>query len=239
MSRAQRLLQLLEALRRRRRPAAGAELARELGVSLRTLYRDVASLQAQGANIAGEAGLGYVLRPGFTLPPLMFSAEEVEALTFGASLVAARADGGLAHAARGALSKIAAVLPRALSDMIDATALLAPPGERISAGDAEMPAIRAAIRAERALQIAYVDAAGGRSEREVWPLALAYFDHARVLVAWCVLRNGFRNFRIDRIAALTSGARYPRRRIILLREWREQSDAPKSVLLTGTDARGV
>ena len=103
MSRAVRLLTLMEALRRRRRPVAGAALAEELGVSLRTLYRDIAALQAEGADIAGEAGLGYVLKPGFTLPPLMLSVDEVEALTLGALWVGERADAELARAAEGAL----------------------------------------------------------------------------------------------------------------------------------------
>src|ERR1700720_3203193 len=127
MSRAQRLLDLIQVLRRHRRPVAGAELARELDVSLRTLYRDIASLQAQGADIAGEAGLGYVLRPGFMLPPLMFNIEEIEALALGSRWVAARADTPLAGAARNALAKIAAILPRDLRDLLDSSSLLIGP----------------------------------------------------------------------------------------------------------------
>jgi predicted DNA-binding transcriptional regulator YafY len=154
VSRAQRLLDLIQILRRHRRPVAGAALAREMGVSLRTLYRDIAALQAQGADIAGEAGLGYVLRPGFMLPPLMFNIEEIEALALGSRWVAARADSPLAGAARNALAKIAAVLPPDLSDLMDSSALLVGPGEPIAAGDAELPAIRQAIRAERKLSLA-------------------------------------------------------------------------------------
>src|SRR5271166_5644528 len=111
MSRAERLLDLMQNLRRRRRPVAGSALAEELGVSLRTLYRDVAALQAQGAEIEGEAGFGYVLKPGFTLPPLMFTVDEVEALALGARWVETRADAGLARSARDALGKLGAVLP--------------------------------------------------------------------------------------------------------------------------------
>src|SRR5580692_9383390 len=124
MSRAQRLLDLIQVLRRHRRPVAGADLARELGVSLRTLYRDIVSLQAQGADIAGEAGLGYVLRPGFTLPPLMFTPEEIEALALGSQWVLASADARLAKAARNAQAKIGAVLPPELSDVLDSSTLL-------------------------------------------------------------------------------------------------------------------
>ena len=225
MSRAQRLLELLQVLRRHRRPVAGAALARELGVSLRTLYRDIASLQAQGADIAGEAGLGYVLRPGFTLPPLMFDSEEIEAMALGARWVAARADTPMAGAARNALAKIAAVLPRDLGDLLDSSALLIGPGEAITAGDAGLPTIRQAIRAERKLAIAYADGAGAQTRRVVWPFALAFFDRARVVVAWCETRAAFRHFRTDRIAELAPMAeRYPRRRVALLREWRQAED---------------
>jgi predicted DNA-binding transcriptional regulator YafY len=221
MSRAERLLDLIQMLRRHRRPVAGAALARELGVSLRTLYRDIAALQAQGADIAGEAGLGYLLRPGFMLPPLMFNVEEIEALALGSRWVAARADTPLAGAARDALAKIAVVLPADLSDRLESPALLVGPGKPIAAGDAALPAIRQAIRAERKLCVAYVDGAGTPTKRTIWPLALAFFDRARVIVAWCETRQAFRHFRTDRISAIEpSPTRYPRRRQALLREWR-------------------
>src|SRR5579871_5038155 len=116
MSRSERLLQLLEALRRRRRPVAGAVLAEELGVSLRSIYRDIATLQAQGANIEGEAGVGYLLKPGFLLPPLMLTEEEIEAIVLGSRWVAKRGDDKLSTAARGALAKILSVLPPDLRD---------------------------------------------------------------------------------------------------------------------------
>ncbi len=115
MSRTHRLFDLMQALRRHRKPVSGAALAREAGVSLRTLYRDIAALQALGAEIDGEPGLGYVLRPGFLLPPLMLSAAEIEALALGAQWVARRTDEGLSQAARNAMAKIAAVLPPACS----------------------------------------------------------------------------------------------------------------------------
>jgi predicted DNA-binding transcriptional regulator YafY len=221
VSRAQRLLDLIQLLRRHRRPVAGAALARELGVSLRTLYRDIAALQAQGADIAGEAGLGYILRPGFTLPPLMFNVEEIEALALGSRWVAARADAPMAGAARDALAKIAAVLPRNLGELLDSSSLIVGPGERIAAGEAGLPTIRQAIRAERKLNLAYVDLAGAMSQRTIWPFALAFFDRARVVVAWCETRAAFRHFRTDRIDAIeTTHERYPRRRQVLIKEWR-------------------
>jgi len=201
---------------------SGATLAVELGISLRTLYRDIASLQAQGAGIEGEPGFGYILRPGFMLPPLMFSEEELEALVLGSRWVAHRADDRLGLAARDALAKIAAVLPADLRDDLEASTLLVGPGEPIVAGDLELGAVRQAIRAERKLVITYRDLKEAESTRTIWPFALGFFDRVRVIVAWCELRQGFRHFRVDRIAALTpSQARYPRRRQALLREWRE------------------
>src|SRR6266568_3284273 len=124
MSRSQRLLDLIQVLRRHRRPVTGAVLAEDVGVSLRTLYRDIETLKAQGAHIDGEAGIGYVLRPGFMLPPLMFTEEEIEALVLGSRWVADRGDARLGEAGRNALAKVAAVLPPDLREALDASALL-------------------------------------------------------------------------------------------------------------------
>ena len=222
MSRTKRLLDLLQVLRRHRYPVTGAALAEELGVSIRTLYRDIATLQSQGARIDGASGLGYVLRPGFVLPPLMFSEEEVEALVLGSRWVADRADARLARAARDALAKIAAVLPSEFRNDLETSALLVGPGEPIAAGDAELLAIRRAIRSERKLAITYLDLKEQSTSRTIWPFALAFFDRARVVVAWCEMRQAFRHFRTDRITALTAAEeRYPRRRQALMKEWRE------------------
>lgn len=228
MSRAQRLLDLIQVLRRHRRAVSGAVLAEELGISLRTLYRDIETLKAQGAHIDGEAGVGYVLRPGFMLPPLMFSEEEIEALVLGSRWVSERADGLLGKAARNVLAKIGAVLPDDLKYGIDASGLLIGPGEPIAAGDGELAAIREAIRAERKLQIDYADERGNATTRTVWPVALAFFDRVRVVVAWCELRDGYRHFRCDRITTLAPTLeRYPRRRAVLLKEWRILRGVPE------------
>lgn len=228
MSRAERLLSLLQLLRRHRQPVSGAALAAELGISLRTLYRDIASLQSQGAAIDGAPGWGYVLRPGFLLPPLMFTPDEIEALALGSAWVADRGDARLGAAARQALGKIAAVLPAEGRQWLDNGALLvgpaaAPPAAgSLSAGDAGLPLLRAALRSEHKLALGYRDAQGRDTERTVWPVALGFFDRARVLVAWCELRQDLRHFRTDRIFALAdTGQRMPRRRQVLLREWRE------------------
>ena len=222
MARARRLLDLIELLRRHRYPVTGAALAAELRISLRTLYRDIATLQEQGADIEGEPGLGYVLRPGFMLPPLMFSEEEIEALVLGSRWVAGQGDARLGAAARNALAKIASVLPPDLRDSLDATSLFAAPG-KIAAGDAELALIRQAIRRERKLAIAYRAPDETLTERVIWPFALGFFERARMLAAWCELRQDYRHFRTDRIIALVlSPERYPRRRLAMLKEWRQR-----------------
>ena len=226
MSRAQRLLDLIQVLRRHRHPVSGAVLAEATGVSLRTLYRDIETLKAEGAHIDGEAGLGYVLRPGFMLPPLMFSEEEIEALVLGSRWVHKRADRSLADAAANVLAKIGAVLPKDLREALDDSGLLIGPGEPIAAGDAELPKIRAAIRAERKLRLSYRDKKDRTTARTVWPFAIGFFDRARVVAAWCELRQDYRHFRTDRIAALTvTDKRYPRRRQAMMKEWREREGA--------------
>jgi predicted DNA-binding transcriptional regulator YafY len=149
LSRAQRLLDLIQLLRRHRRAVSGATMADELGVSLRTLYRDIETLKGQGARIDGEPGLGYVLRPGFMLPPLMFSEEEIDALVLGSRWVAERGDAPLSKAARNALAKIVAVLPDDFKESVEASGLLIGPGAPVAAGDSELASIRQAIRAER------------------------------------------------------------------------------------------
>ena len=228
MSRAERLLDLIQILRRHRFPVSGASLAEELGISLRTLYRDISLLQGQGAPIEGEAGVGYVLRPGFVLPPLMFTADEIEAIVLGSRWVADRADSQLKLAAQNALAKIAAVLPSELRDL-EVPGLLIAPGQVAESNDADLILIRKAMRIERKLQLIYQDVHENATQRIIWPLALGFFDQVRILVAWCELRHDFRHFRTDRIHELKLGeSNYPERRQILLKKWkvlikREQS----------------
>lgn len=225
MSRTERLLQLMQVLRARRHPASGATLAAELGISLRSLYRDIASLKAQGARIDGEAGVGYLLRPGFTLPPLMFTPDEIEALALGARWVTERGDAGLVGAAHHALAKIGAVLPAELRLELETSALLVGPGPGVAAPAdvGTMALLRSAIRHERKLELCYLDLKEQETQRLVWPFALGYFERVRVLVAWCELRQGLRHFRVDRILQITPlPARYPLRRQALLGAWRQE-----------------
>ncbi|MBB3396695.1 MULTISPECIES: YafY family protein [unclassified Rhizobium] len=224
MARSERLLTLLQTLRRYRRPVSGAVLATETGVSIRTLYRDISSLQAQGALIEGEPGLGYVLKPGFMLPPMMFSQDEIEALVLGSRWVARAADPRLAAAGADALAKIGDVLPQEMRDEIETSTLLVhlkPP----VADKADLGAIRKAIRSERILTLTYSDESGTVSVRNIWPFALSYFEQVRVVVAWCELRQDYRHFRTDRIVEMIpQDGRYPRRRAVLLKEWRDQQE---------------
>lgn len=222
MSRAERLLGLVEELRRHRRPVSGHALAESLGVSIRTLYRDIASLRAQGATIDADPGLGFVLRPGFMLPPLMFPDDELEALVLGSRWVAGRADPRLATAARNALARIGAVLPPDVAERLEATSLVVGPPASPIEETVDLAAVRRAIRAEHKLCIAYRSPAGEDTERTIWPFQIGFFDGARLISAWCELREDIRHFRADRIARLDeTGVRYPRRRHALLKLWRE------------------
>jgi predicted DNA-binding transcriptional regulator YafY/glutathione S-transferase len=229
MSRATRLFDLLQILRRHRGPVSGAMLAQEAGISLRTLYRDIAALQAMGAEIDGEPGLGYVLKPGFLLPPLMLSGAEIEALALGLKWVGRRTDESMSQAAHDALAKVAAVLPSDLRDRLEDDALLVGPGwERPQAVDLAL--LRRALNEEKKLALSYIDEKGAITARVVWPVTLGFFETTRVLAAWCELRQGFRHFRTDRIRSVEIvPGRLPKARRALMKEWRQ-------TLLTETDS---
>jgi predicted DNA-binding transcriptional regulator YafY len=226
MARTTRLLALLQILRGKSRPVTASALADELEVSERTLYRDIADLTAQGAPIYGEAGIGYVLRPGLFLPPLMLSKDETEAVVLGLRYVDQRGDAVLAKAAADALAKIAAVLsPMAQEALQNPTALPGPPGRGFPANEVDLVALRRAIRSQAKLRIDYEDARGVRTNRVIWPIALGFMNEARALVAWCESRQDYRTFRTDRIAsAQETSERYKGRRNVLLQGWRAQMD---------------
>lgn len=225
MSRTGRLFLLMDALRCHRRPVTAARLAAQLGVSERTIYRDVQTLCGLGAPLEGEAGVGYMLKAGFFLPPLMFGADEIEALVLGARWVRRQGDEALAQAASSALAKIAAATPRDLRDDMAETSLWVPLGDVDHASDVHVRPVREAIRYQHRLRMAYRDEKGAESERMVWPFALAFFEGRRLLAAWCEMRTAFRHFRIDRIAAVAStGERYPARRHELLATWRREQN---------------
>lgn len=227
MSRTGRLFQLMDALRGNRRPVTASALAEQLGVSERTIYRDIQALGQLGAPVNGSAGVGYMLRAGFFLPPLMFDADELEALVLGARWVRHQGDPALSAAADRALAKIATATPRDLRDHMAETSLLVPIGPSPAPVEPFAQSAREAIRKQCKLRIAYRDENGNPSERVVWPFALAFFQGCRVLAAWCELREAMRHFRIDRITdAELSAERYPSPRHVLLRQWRLEHNVP-------------
>lgn len=199
MRKASRLFEIIQILRLSRRVVTAAEIAERLEVTPRSIYRDIAALQSMRVPIEGERGLGYILRPGFDLPPLMFSVEETEAIVLGLALLERTADTALKQAARRVNGKIAAAVPEPLRRVLDSKALhawgsIAPVPEGI-----DLAEVRTAIRDERKLLLDYRDEFGNATERAVRPLALVYYSETAVIVAWCELREAIRNFRADRV----------------------------------------
>ncbi|MGX9356200.1 helix-turn-helix transcriptional regulator [Roseobacteraceae bacterium S113] len=202
MSKTARLFEVLALLRRLSPPVRADDLSREVGVTARTIYRDIEELRGLGVIIEGEAGFGYMLVEDNTLPPQAFETEELEAILLGLKEVRVRADGALARAADAAFAKLRARLPERqraylLDDVLASHRFRSEPSITINE-----PELRDAIRAERRLFLHYEDAAGSVTEREVDPLIVLYLDEVRCLLAHCHLRGDFRSFRIDRIARM-------------------------------------
>ncbi len=231
MRRADRLLELLQALRRLRPPVTAAVLARTLEVSARTVYRDIQALRGLGVGIDGEAGFGYLLTDDHALPPLMFTGPEVEALALGLRKVMAIGDEELAHAAENAMTKLTPVLPKPVRTELESGILLAHSytrqGRLAELAKQGAPArmvdpvlIRKAARDERKLEISYRDEQGRGTTRIVWPLAIAYLDTVDLVLAWCELRADFRTFRLDRFQdALITDDSFRPHRVPKLREF--------------------
>jgi predicted DNA-binding transcriptional regulator YafY len=205
LRRADRLLQIIQALRRATGPTTARALADELEVVPRTIYRDIATLQASRVPIDGEAGVGYMLRPGYDLPPLMFDTTEIEAVALGLAMVVERGDDELARGASDALAKIRAVVPEEVASTAwKAMQLIPHPLEEAVKFGAHLPAIRKAIRDSRKLRIAYSNAKGRNSERTIWPLGLYLYSHVTLVCTWCEERQDFRAFRSERILSCKS-----------------------------------
>ena len=198
MRRADRLFQLVQVLRSRRF-ATGQQIADELGVSKRTVYRDIADLQRSGVPIQGEAGVGYRIDRGFELPPLSFNAPEIESLVLGARIVASWGDAGLAEAVRSAMTKVEAVLPEPLRRVLLETPLFAPGRPGAAAMTAELAVLRRAVGEHRPIGFAYTRADGVESQRTVRPLALYFWGTKWTLAAFCEYRGDYRSFRPDRM----------------------------------------
>ena len=198
MRRAERLFQLIQLIRGRRLSTA-AFLATRLEVSPRSVYRDVADLMAQGVPIEGEAGVGYRMRAGFDLPPLMFTHAEAQALVAAVRIAQPRLDTALGQHAEAALSKILAVLPAPARAAAESLAVYAPPVGPDPATRDRLETLRVAAETRHKLHLHYLDLKDVRSQRTVWPLGCFYWGEVWTLAAWCETRIGFRSFRVDRM----------------------------------------
>ena len=179
-----------------------------------------------GVPIRGEAGVGYVLGEGYDLPPLMFTPDELEAVMLGLRWVARRGDTDLSRAAQDTVAKIGAVLPERLKPFLFDAALLVPPHFRLVADRSMCSLLRTAIREGRKVAITYRSEDGRETDRVIWPIAVAYFDAQRLIIAWCELRQDFRSFRTDRMLTMTvADDKYPERRKVLLKHWQDKTRA--------------
>jgi predicted DNA-binding transcriptional regulator YafY len=222
MRRADRLFQLIEILRRSRRPVTAAAIALELETSKRSVYRDISDLMAQRVPIRGEAGLGYVLETGFDMPPLMLTADEIEAVVLGAQWVSRHGDPSLVNAAQSLVAKIGAVVPERLQPLILDPITALPPRCDAMPKEVDLVALRRQIRSGHKIRLRYCDEREQVTERVVWPVAIAYFEMARLVAGWCELRSDFRHFRTDRIAEMTLlEVKYPERPTTLRALWRK------------------
>ncbi len=220
MPRTDRLFTLLQTLRTLPQPVTAERLARETGVSRRTLYRDIESLRAAGAVIDGEPGFGYRLTEDPAMPPQLLDRIEVEALVLGLAEVEASGDPALASAARSALSKITARLPERVAREAAHAVSLVYRYEKAPPAPVCLPVLRGASWDETALDLDYRDAEGTPTQRRVLPLAVVFLENTQVLLAWCCLREDFRKFRLDRIdTAKATGQSFRPRRVPLLREY--------------------
>lgn len=210
----------MQVLRRHRGTISGEVLARETMVSLRTIRRDIATLQGMGVHIEGEAGVGYILRPGFLLPPMSFKEEEIQALVAGAQWVSRQTDQALALAAQNALARIGAVIPADMRRILDDDTFYVSGEQDVSGLD--LGRVRQAMREQCKMRIVYTDQAETTAGRTIWPVMIGFAESRRFISAWCELRQDYRLFRTDRIrSAEFLDERYPGNRRQLVKEWRK------------------
>lgn len=219
--RAERLLNLLQILYQHRYPVSGQGLAKELSVSLRTLYRDIAALRAQGADIQGEAGTGYILSQGYLLPPMIYTPEQLDALALGLRWVGVYGDADIAKAASEVAGKVRQSLPPQRQKLFEESTLLVGKAGAVNKAPQNMMLLRNAIRRRLKIQAGYTDRAGKESERIIWPFALGYLSGDIILAAWCEKRNDFRHFNVEQLSSLQlMDEAFPYARHQLLNMWR-------------------
>lgn len=204
MRKASRLFEIIQILRLARRPVTAQTIADKLEVTARSVYRDIAALQTMRVPIEGERGVGYILRPGFSLPPLMFSIEETEAIVLALAMVGRSSDTELRQAAKKASDKIAASLPEPLSKTLSANALHAWGSIAPAPVGIDLATVRRAVRDEERLEISYRDETGTETRRQIRPIAVIYYSETVNIVGWCELRQAIRNFRSDRVLTCES-----------------------------------
>jgi predicted DNA-binding transcriptional regulator YafY len=200
MRRADRLFQIVQLLRRRRTVATAKQIADRLEVSERTIYRDVRDLVLAGTPIDGEAGVGYRIRPGYDLPPLMFDREEIQALVLGARIVRQFGDPALARASDAILAKVATVLPKELEPLLADTRLFVPSTVGGGRSADALALAREALTSRRRVRFRYANERGDATDRTVRPLGIFFWGRTWTLAAWCEMRTAFRNFRLDRVS---------------------------------------
>nr|WP_282559852.1 MULTISPECIES: YafY family protein [Providencia] len=223
MTRTQRLLTLLQILKENRYPITAEALSSQLQVSVRSIYRDIESLRDQGAEIIGEAGIGYQLKAGLLLPPLAFDENELEALILGLRWVKSNADTELKNSAIRAISKINAVVAGHSQKILNQNTLFAPTTHFYEINDVIVKDLRLSLREECKAKMTYLDGQNQPSERIIWPIAIGYMKDSQVLAAWCELRESYRHFRLDRIQsyhALSDKLPYPKN--YLLERWQKE-----------------
>lgn len=204
MRKASRLFEIIQILRLARQPVTAQTIADKLEVTARSVYRDIAALQTMRVPIEGERGVGYILRPGFSLPPLMFSIEETEAIVLALAMVGRSSDTELRQAAKKASDKIAASLPEPLSKTLSANALHAWGSIAPAPVGINLATVRRAVRDEERLEISYRDETGTETRRQIRPIAVIYYSETVNIVGWCELRQAIRNFRSDRVLTCES-----------------------------------
>ena len=208
MRKASRLFEIIQILRLAKKPMTAATMAERLEVTVRSIYRDIAALQAMRVPIEGGRGIGYIMRPGFDLPPLMFSIEETEAIVLSLALLERTGDEELKLAARRVNQKLAGAVPAPLRQAMENKALFAWGTIAPAPAAVDLAIVRRAIRDERKLTLSYRDEMGRATERMIRPIALIYYSQTANIVAWCELRQAIRSFRGDRVEACAEAAAF-------------------------------
>jgi predicted DNA-binding transcriptional regulator YafY len=240
MRRADRLLQIIQILRRSSGIVTAKQLADELEVTVRTIYRDMIAIEAMGAPVRGEAGVGYILEDGYDLPPLMFTQSELEVITLGMRFVDGHGDKDLRNSARDILAKIKAVIPKDMQEKLSSSPLIAPNMRDQETHDIDLAPLRRAINDNLMVDLKYCDAEAALTQRTIYPILIGFFQNTQMLAGYCTLREAFRWFRVDRIESFNvQSERYPISSRKLLLDWKAQVNGDHDPWLKNKTIRGL